>query len=488
MEESGKSLFLELSEKFAGFVWGYPAQETFGGLFPNGLGVSFMVVLLFGAGLYFTLYFGLPQLRFFWHAVQVARGKYDDPNDPGEITHFQALCAALSATIGLGNIAGVAVAISSGGPGAIFWMWVAGGLGMATKFTSISLALFNREVKEDGTTHGGPMFTIKNGISNKGIWKFASGFYAACIILSCLGAGNMFQANSVAKFLENADNQLNIAISLPDWVTGIIFSVLAGLVLIGGIKRIGNVAAKLVPAMVVIYLVGGLGIVLYNFEKIPSLLGMIFSDAFTGTAAVGGFAGVAVKEVIVQGVRRAVFSNEAGMGSAAIAHSAAKSNPIMEGVVGLLGPFIDTIMVCTLTALTILATDVWTMEGAKGLGAGLTGLAFESLYGSFGAYVILLVIICFAFSTMISWSYYGEQGVMYLFGKKGIMPFRFVFIIFIMIGSIEKLETVLNFSDAVFALLAFPTLASNIYLAKKLKVAAGKYYADLKAGKLEVKH
>jgi len=447
------------TEELVGIVWGLP-----------------LVFLLFGAGFWFTLYYGFPQIRFFKHAIDVARGKYDNPEDAGEITHFQALCAALSATIGLGNIAGVAVAISAGGPGAVFWMWVAGAIGMATKFTSISLALFHREVRPDGSVRGGPMYTIKNGIGKTGIWKFLSSFYAVSIVLSCFGAGNMFQANQLADVLK-------VQTGIPTLVSGLIVAVIAGLVLIGGIKRIGNVASKLVPAMVVVYFLGAIGILFSHLDRLPDLFIHIFSDAFTGTAAFGGFAGIGFKEVVIQGVRRAVFSNEAGMGSAAIAHSAAKSNPVMEGVVGLLGPFIDTIVVCTLTALVLLSTGVWAETGGY-TGSALTAYAFETIYGPAGGYIVTLTVVLFAFSTMISWSYYGEQGISFLVGDKGIMPFRYVFILFIIIGATWKLGPVLNLSDSVFALLAIPTLTSNIFLGKKLKLEARKYSEDLKTGRL----
>ncbi len=452
------------SEKFVGIVWGWPQD------FP------LMVLILFGAGLVFSIYFGLPQLRLFKHAIEVTAGKFDKPEDEGEITHFQALCAALSATIGLGNIAGVAVAISAGGPGAVFWMWVAGFLGMTTKLTSISLAMLNREVdKETGEVHGGPMFTIKNALP-KG-FHFLAAIYAFFTICGAMGAGNMFQSNQMAAML-------NSSTGLPLWATGVIFAVLTALVLIGGIKRIGNVAEKLVPSMVVIYFVGALGIVLYNYELVPQMLGSIFSDAFTGTAAIGGFAGVAFKEVVMQGIRRAVFSNEAGLGSAAMAHSAAKSSPIQEGIVGMLGPFIDTIVVCTLTALALLITGVWT-GGADGpQGAELTASAFETLYGPAGSHMVTLVVVMFAFSSIISWSYYGEQGVTYLFGKGAIKYYKWIFVGMVLVGAILKLHTILNLSDAFLGLMVIPNMIANIMLTPKLKKEIKKYEADLAAGRL----
>jgi alanine or glycine:cation symporter, AGCS family len=476
---------LEFSEKFVNLVWG-----------------EWLVVLLFGAGLLFTLYFLFPQVRLFIHAINVTRGKYDRPEDAGEINHFQALCAALSATIGLGNIAGVAVAISLGGPGAVFWMWVAGFLGMATKFTSISLALLNREVNEDGSVSGGPMYTIKNALYKNNtlgmgpIFLFLAAMYAVFIILSSFGAGNMFQSNQMAAVIFKSFSEVEALKGLTTgtilgWpisnvLSGLVFVFFAGLVLVGGIKRIGNVAGKLVPVMVVLYVGGALGIVLANITELPGVFMSIITDAFTGTAATGGFVAVGFKEVVIQGARRAVFSNEAGMGSAAMAHSAAKSKPVKEGIVGLLGPFIDTIVVCTITASVMLITGKW--ANTDGLaGAALTASAFETVYGSFGGYLVTFVVIMFAFSTIISWSYYGEIGAVYLFSKmlgreNAIKYYRWIFLVFIFIGAVVKLEIVLNISDAVFGILAIPNLLANILLSKQLKAELSQYEKDLADG------
>jgi len=336
----------------------------------------------------------------------------------------------------------------------------------------------HREVKADGVVHGGPMYTMKHGLGKTGLWRVLAAFYASCVVLSSFGAGNMFQSNQLAAVVQDR-------LSIPVWVSGMLVAVLAGMVLIGGIRRIGHVAGKLVPFMVIIYVAGAIGIIIYDIDRVPDLIYSIFHGAFFGTAAVGGFSGVAVREVVVQGVRRAVFSNEAGMGSAAIAHSAAKSTPIQEGVVALLEPFIDTIVVCTMTALVMLITGVWNVGPGGPEGAALTAVAFETLYGSLGGYVVMLAIILFAFSTMISWSYYGEQGMTFLFGERSVMPFRYVFIVFIFIGAVWTLTPVLNVSDSVFALLAIPNLLANIFLRKKLRQESAAYHADLKAGKLE---
>jgi AGCS family alanine or glycine:cation symporter len=449
----------EFSGQFVGLVWGIP-----------------LITLLFGAGAVFTIYFAFPQIRHFFHAWKIAFGVYDKPEDKGEINHLQALTAALSATLGLGNIAGVAVAIAAGGPGAVFWMWVAGFLGMATKFTSVSLSLLFRDTS--GTeVHGGPMYTIKKGLG-KAFGPLAT-IYALFAILSSFGAGNMFQSNQLSSIIHTT-------VGVPAWVSGLFFTAMAWMVLVGGIKRIGKVTEALVPSMVFLYVGGALGIIFANIEKVPELLGMIVNDAFTGTAAVGGFAGVAFREVLVQGVRRGVFSNEAGMGSAAMAHSAAKSDPLQEGFVALLGPFIDTLVVCTMTALVLLITGVWSNTGGLE-GSDLTAAAFETLYGGAGVYIIMIVVVLFAFSTIVAWSYYGEQGVTFLFGEKYIIVYRYIFLAFIMLGAILELKVVLNLSDAVFGLLAIPNLIANIMLSKKLKGELKNYEKNVKPNLVEGK-
>ncbi|MEC7182518.1 MAG: sodium:alanine symporter family protein [Bdellovibrionota bacterium] len=464
--------FASFSEGFVSFVWGYGA--SFLG------GIPLLVVFLLLAGLFFTLIYRFPQFRHFKHAIDVTAGKYDKPEDKGEISHFQALCAALSATIGLGNIAGVAVAIAAGGPGAVFWMWLAALVGAATKFSSISLSLIYREVKvEDGETvvNGGPMYTIKQGLG-KAFLPLAF-FYAVATILSSFGAGNMFQSQSVASLLSSNGG-------IPPWVTGIVFAALTAAVILGGIKRIGSVAGKLVPTMVVLYFGAAVIIVLMNLGAVPALIKQIFVDAFTGTAAVGGFTGVTIQQVIAQGIRRAVFSNEAGMGTAAMAHAAAKSSPIQEGIVGLLGPYIDTIVVCTVTALVLLITGEWMNAGGTNTGSVLTSTAFSSVLGDVGGWIVTITVIFFAFSTIISWSYYGEKGVTYIFGdgKTGVLVFRILFVVFVFIGAVSKLTPVLNFSDAVFGLLAIPNLICNFLLRGKLDESLKEYESDLKEGKV----
>ena len=425
-----------------------------------------LVLVLVGSGIFFTIYFGFPQIRFFKHAIQILMGKFDDPKDKGEISHFQALCAALSATVGLGNIAGVAVAVTLGGPGAVFWLWVAGFIGMCTKFTEVTLSLMYRDVNSDGTVNGGPMFVIKNGLSKKFL-PFAW-MYAFFTVLSSLGAGNMFQANQMASVVFTTTG-------IPKWFSGIVFCILAGLILIGGIKRIGKVTEKLVPLMIFIYLAGAIYIIFTNLSFIPEVFTQIIDGALSGTAATGAFAGVTIKEVIVNGIKRASFSNEAGLGSSAMAHSAAKSTPIQEGIVALLEPFIDTVIVCTITAMAILLTNTWSMPGIEG--SDMTAHAFESVLGPMGRYIVTLTVTLFAFSTMISWSYYGEQGITFIFGKKFIPVYRGLFLVMIFLGSISQLNIVLNLSDAFYGMLAFPNLIACYLLLPKIKEALKNYKA-----------
>lgn len=450
-------LLEQLTGMLVGYVWGLP-----------------LVGALVGAGIIFTIYFGFPQITLFKHAIDIVRGKYDNPDDKGEISHFQALTTALSATVGLGNIAGVAVAISVGGPGAVFWLWVAGFIGMTTKFTEVTLALKYRDVTVEGHTHGGPMFVIKNAFSKN--WYPLAWVYALFTILSSFGAGNMFQSNQMASII-------NSSLGVPEWVSGLVFAGLAFLVLIGGIKRIGQVTEKLVPAMVGIYLLGAVVVIINYIGDVPAMLTLIIKSAFFGTSAVGGFAGVAVKEVIVQGIRRATFSNEAGMGSAAMAHSAAKSTPIQEGIVALLEPFIDTIVVCSITALAILHTGAWTDSSVQGV--DMTAKAFSMVMGPAGQWIVTIAVTLFAFSTLISWSYYGEQGVAFILGEKAIKAYRYLFCGFVFLGAIAKLSIVLNLSDAVYGMLAIPNLIACFVLLPKVKKILVDYRAKLKSGEIK---
>lgn len=426
-----------------------------------------LIILSVGGGLYLTYLHGGIQFRGFRHAIQVLRGKYDRPEDAGEITHFQALSAALSATIGLGNIAGVAVAMSAGGPGALLWMWVAALFGMATKFTTCSLAVMYRNVHADGSARGGPMYYIEMGLGKS--WKPLAVAFAILGFLATFGGGNMFQSNQVAAALREH-------FGIPQFLTGILLALGVGLVIIGGIRRIGQVASRIVPFMCIVYMVGGIVVILMNIEKLPEVFKYIFEGALSGTAAVGGFAGAGVRQVLLQGVRRATFSNEAGLGSAPMAHAAAKTKePIREGLVAMLGPFIDTILVCSTTALVIIATGAWTNTQLDGV--NLTILAFDSGLPGFGKYVVSAGVTLFAYSTMISWSYYGEKCIEYLAGSRAITPYRWVYLGVLFLGAVWTLQPVLNFSDIMYASMIVPNLTATLLLSFRVRNAMREYMA-----------
>jgi AGCS family alanine or glycine:cation symporter len=399
-----------------------------------------------------------------------------DESVQGEVTPFQALTAALSATVGLGNIAGVAVALSLGGPGATFWMILAGFLGMATKFTECTLGVKYRDIDADGTVHGGPMYYLSKGLKEKGLGglgKFFAAFFALMCVGGSFGGGNMFQANqAAAQFI----GTFGIQSASAGFVFGLVVAFLVGVVIIGGIKRIGQVTEKVVPFMAVLYVGTALIIIFINFSSIPTAFGLIFTGAFTPTAAVGGFVGV-----LIQGFRRAAFSNEAGVGSAAIAHSAVRtSHPASEGMVALLEPFIDTVVICTMTALVLIVTNIDGGIMTYGLkapdGVGVTSLAFESTISG-SSYILTIAVVLFAFSTMLSWSYYGLQAWKYLFGKSKIsdLTYKILFCIFVVIGSSISLGAVVDFSDAMIFAMVFPNVIGLLILAPVVKQEVAKY-------------
>lgn len=441
-----------------GLAWNYP-----------------VVIMCLGTGLYLTLRLGFIQVRGFRHALVVISGKFDRPDETGHITHFQALSAAVSGTVGLGNIAGVAIAIAMGGPGAVFWMWMIGLLGMATKFTECGLATYYRE-QTDGEVRGGPMYTMLKGLGTG--WKPVAGFFAFCTAIASLGGGNMFQSNQAAAILEQN-------YGVPPWVSGLLIAALAGLVIIGGIKRIGQVAAKIVPLMCGIYVVGAILICLFNFAHLPSALGIIFTDAFSGQAAAGG----AIGTVIIMGVRRAVFSSESGLGSAPMAHAAARTNePMRQGVVALLEPFIDTIVVCSATAIVIVLSGLYG-EAGKGLeGVALTTRAFDMFIPGFGSIFVTVAVVLFAYSTAITWSYYGETGAAYVLGPKAVRPFQWIFVAFLFIGAVWKLGPVLNFSDLMLALMAIPNTISILLLSNKAAKLTREYFGRMTDMKNSLRH
>jgi len=415
-----------------------------------------MLVLILGTGLYLMLGLQLMPLRKLNLGFSsLWRGRTPDPKGKGDISPFNALMTSLSATIGTGNIAGVATAIAIGGPGAVFWMWCTALVGMATKYAEAVCAVNYREVDEKGQYVGGPMYYIKNGLGEKWIWLGTA--FAVFGMLAGFGIGNTVQSNSVADALHSS-------FDVPVWISGVIMAVLAGLVLIGGIKRIAQVAGKLVPIMAVLYVVGGLIILVINFSALPSAFSLIFEYAFSPIAATGGFAGAAVAAAIQFGVARGVFSNEAGLGSAPIAHASANTTgPVQQGIIAMLGTFIDTIIICTITALVIIVSGAWT-TGATG--AALSGTAFDQALPGFGSYVVTFGLVVFAFTTILGWSVYGERCVEYLFGVKAIVPFRFLWVLVIPVGAIlhEYLNFVWLVADTLNALMALPNLIALLLL------------------------
>ncbi|MEM6839147.1 MAG: alanine/glycine:cation symporter family protein [Cyanobacteria bacterium P01_C01_bin.120] len=439
-------------------------------------GFPFIVLWLIVAAVFFTFRMGFINLRGFKHAIDVVRGRFDDPDDDGEVSHFQALATAVSGTVGLGNIAGVAVAIQLGGPGAMFWLTLAGFCGMVTKFVECSLAVKYRRVAEDGTILGGPMYYLTRGLSNKGMRPLGQGLAVLFCILclgGSLGGGNMFQSNQAYSAISE------LIPGLPAWIFGLIFASLAAFVIIGGIRRIGGVAEKLVPAMATIYAIACLFVIITNIGQVPAAVGTIISQAFAPTAVTGGLVGV-----IVQGIRRSSFSNEAGVGSAAIAHSAARTKEhIREGVVALLEPFIDTIVICNMTAIAIVLTGVYQDTGEELSGVAMTSNAFESVIGWFP--VVLSIAVClFAFSTIISWSYYGIQAWTYLFGANTSIIFKVIYVVCTFLGTLTSLGLLVDLSDLMLLGMAFPNLIGCYILSNELAGDLNNYWQRLTSGQM----
>ncbi len=450
----------EIIAAIQSFVWGPP-----------------LMVILVGTGIFMSIRYKFIQLRGFKHGLGILSGKYDKEKDPGEITHFQALTAALSGTIGTGNIVGVAAAILAGGPGAVFWMWITALFGMALKFTSCTLAVHFRKIDEHGEAHGGPMYYIEQGMGKN--FKWLAVLFATFTMLASFGIGNMFQINNVATSINFLFNEGNEPTFIFNLLVGIGIATLVGAVILGGIKSIGKVASKIVPFMFVFYMGAGLIILAMNFNAIPGVFRDIFYYAFhTPAALAGGILGT----VIRNGVKRGLFSNEAGMGSAAIAHGAARTNePVREGLVAMLGPFIDTILVCSLTALIILVTGVHEMGFTDG---ELTAKAFElGLNSAFGGKIVALGIVFFAFSTLVSWSYYGDRASDYLFGKNAIKPYRWVYLVFIVLGAVVQFDIVIGFSDIMNALMALPNLVAIIVLSPIVVKLSKDYFERMKKEK-----
>ena len=448
-----------------------------------GTGVPLIVVVLLFGGVYYSFYFGWISLRGVRHSIDVIRGRYDNPDDPGEITHFQALTSALSATVGLGNIAGVAIAVSLGGPGAIFWMVLTALVGMSSKLASCTLALMYRRVHPDGHISGGPMYYLENGLGSLGLGEFGrtlAVIFAFLTVGGSLGGGNMFQANQTLEILGTVSPWFIDY----NWVIGLLLSAVVAVVIIGGIRRIGLVTSRIVPFMCLLYVLFSLLIILSRIGDVPAMLATIVRLAFSPQAMYGGFLGV-----LVTGIKRAAFSNEAGLGSAAFAHAAAKTNePAREGMVAMIGPFIDTIVICLMTGLVCMITGVYNdpqFQAQQGFAVGvrMTAAAFDSFIPG-SRYVLALAVLLFAYSTMISWSYYGERAWEYLFGTRTILLYRIIFVTFVFFGSVTALNNVLDFSDMMILGMAFPNIIGGVILSPKIKACIEEYWTRLQSGEM----
>ncbi|MBE0510389.1 MAG: sodium:alanine symporter family protein [Chromatiales bacterium] len=428
-----------------------------------------MLVLILGTGLYLTIGMGFMPIRRLGYGFRMLwRGRRS--TEEGDITPFNALMTSLSATIGTGNIAGVATAIAIGGPGAIFWMWCTALVGMATKYTEAVLAVKYREVDERGNHVGGPMYYIKNGLGKH--WRWLGTAFAIFGALAGFGIGNMVQANSVAQVME-------ANIGLPSWISGAVMAVLVFAVLIGGIQRIAKVAGKLVPLMALIYVLGGLLVILLNLPAVPGALWAIVQYAFTPAAATGGFTGAAVMLAIQMGVARGIFSNEAGLGSAPIAHAAARTNnPVRQGTIAMLGTFIDTIIICTITALVIMISGLWDSGQS---GAALSSAAFSSALPGLGSFIVTFGLMIFAFTTMLGWSVYGERCVEYLFGVRAVIPFRLLWVAAIPLGAMAQLSFAWLVADTLNALMAIPNLIALLLLSPIVFRMTREYFAEQEA-------
>jgi len=440
-----------------------------------------LVFLLVGGGLFFVLYSRLAPYKYFKHSVELLRGKYDDPDDPGDINHFQALSSALAATVGLGNISGVAVAIFVGGPGALCWMWVSAIRGVATKFFTCTLAILYRGKDSRGDIQGGPMYVIMEGLGSK--WKPLAILFA---LGGLFGPLPIFQANQLTQILrdviyEPAGWSVDGGFFMANFLTGVVLALLVSIVIFGGIKRIGHVAARMVPFMVVLYFISVLYILFIHIADIPEYLLLVFTDAFTAKAALGG----AVAEIIRTGIQRGAFSNEAGIGTESLAHGAAKTKePVREGIVAMMGPVIDTLVICTMTAMAILVTDVW--RGADDNGITMTLMAFTEVYGPAGAYVLVISVVIFAISSMLTYSYFGTKCLGFLIGAERQHYYNYFYVVTIIFGAVVSIDAVINLIDGMFAIMAIPTMTSALLLSPKVRQAAVDYGRRLKNGEFDL--
>jgi AGCS family alanine or glycine:cation symporter len=442
--------------EFTNIIWGLP-----------------LLILLIGGGIFFFFYSGLAPFRYFRHAFRILIGKYDNPDDPGDINHYEALSTALASTIGMGNISGVAIAIATGGPGAIFWMWISAFFGMATKFFSCSLAVMYRRTDENKELQGGPMYVITEGLGEN--WRPLAIFFS---LAGMIGVLPLFQVNQFTQAIRDIflipagiDNIMGINV-----VMGLSLAAISALVIFGGIKRIGKVVGKLVPIMIAIYFMVVILILLLNSGDIVPAFRSIFADAFTGNALLGG----ALGQLIITGVRRGTFSNEAGIGTAPMAHSAAKTNePIREGLVAMLGPAIDTLLVCTLTALALIITGVWINPDTDGI--TLTAIAFEKALPGVGTYILMVCVLFFALTTLFAFPYYGTKCFAFVFGTKYKKLYNYIYLIGIFVSAVTSLNVLISFVDGVYALMAIPTMISTLLLAPRVRKEFKKYFSTIKS-------
>lgn len=494
-------------------VWTFPGNFDFIANFPSSdspIGsIPFMVIALLGTGVFVTLKLGFPQIRHLWHGLKVTRGVYDNPDDEGDLNHFRALTTALSATVGIGNIAGVATALYYGGPGALFWMWVTAFFGTSLKYAEASLSVKYRDILPDGSTAGGPMYNIEKGLGRN--WRWLAVSFASFAIICSFATGNAIQSFTVSDQIYSEvsavvgfHHPLTIKHAIFSWfevsaqqvINGIFLAATVALVIIGGIKRIGNVTGYLAPFMALIYFVGAMLIIVANYQRLGESFQLIFSMAFNPPAEIAGAAGgtfLVILNTMMWGIKRGLYSNEAGQGSAAIAHSTAKTTyPVREGTVAMLEPFIDTIIICTLTGLVIIGTDAWhytqfyvtridaNFTGTLMNSSILTSYAFKkglSWLFPYGDKIVTISVLLFAVSTAISWSFYGDRAAHYLFGQKAILPYKWIYVIFVFIGAIAELEAVWAFGDAALGFMTFPNLIAIIMLSTVLKKMTNTYFS-----------
>ncbi|SDL44493.1 alanine or glycine:cation symporter, AGCS family [Salinimicrobium catena] len=450
----------EFIAEFASFVWGLP-----------------LLILLTGGGLYLLIYSKFLPYRYLRHSIEVLRGKYDNPDDPGEINHFKALSTALASTIGMGNIAGVAVAIAIGGPGAMFWLWVSAVIGMATKFFTNTLAVMYRGRDTKGELQGGPMYFITEGLGKK--WWAMAAFFSLAGLIGALPVFNVNQLTQAINYILLSPNGVEVNFT-SNLIVGIILAGITAIVIFGGLQRISNTVSRLVPAMVALYFLSVLIILVVNYDMVPHYFAMIFTDAFAAKNYSGEpFLGGVLGGIIILGIRRGAFSNEAGIGTAPMAHGAAKTTePVREGLVAMLGPAIDTLVVCSLTGMAILVTGVWQTTDVNGV--SLTAAAFNASMPVYGNYLLLLCIAIFSISSLFSYSYYGTKCLSFLIGAEKKHYYNYFYVLSILVGATTSLSMMINLIDGFFALMAIPTMTATLIMAPRVLKEAKKYFAKLK--------